>query len=1343
MGALVQPHMVFKGADVFCTFSSQTEHMGHADSDHSSKRDPPPGLGESKSDKELSSEKIDELNLPTDIRWFYSKEALFAAHRGTVKHPIAFDYRTKSGKYAKIYGSVSEPWQYLEVIQRLSPEYRCGYEVIQPHIPAKLYIDIENKLDFECTGHEDPTIIGKRFQMFRDTAVKELAEYLKPLPQLILDILGKEARIIVLDSCRLIESNKIFKMSFHVTVQNIMFQNNDADSGKTVNQQRKAVMLALLKKLPETRNIAPDPAVYSSFQNFRLPHCFKMGQPEGRLQLQPELCSPGMSEQEMLLGSLITHVASDALIIKNISLYPKLAELCPQLPLKPLVAARGTKRPRVVEGASPAHHQKLLKGLKTLLVTIGDTSSVLMGIETADEEAQGKLKVVCRNNGSRKCPFLPKDETRLHSNNNAALYLMPTEKDHNYEVRYSCHSTRCKSGGGQVVGTISLQASGEWSGVSHVNTIGSISKRQRLEKPQDSGSAAGNGMDLETSGVDDSNGAPDYKMGEAKKQMPDMCEAQDHPMTDALDNVETYDSEYLRACSREVLLTAPQLWDSPETEALFAAYKAVCPDDNGGALREWCRRIPIYDDAEISDRFNACIQANHIGGQNPLETLHRLRCTHTVFCLKECPYNPLVTEKVDEGPTIEVSKLLGCIKGESCTWETFTRVARQLCPTARDRVVGFVERMYHQKLEDIGRLWDCGESFVSEDLAQFVRISTCNLKLISVVIPALLGHQVWAYSVNEDKTELTVELDCTPRMKKSLLLESGEFIGTDICIKLQNELFERHYADSALVDLLLETGQLTNMLAFDSDSTVNHFRIYQNSTNGEWKKIEESAALLFIVNAIRKMIMPTYHLQCFRERGTFDPSSNGSTIFPKSADVNQKINSYGERAKNTKEVLSLIKGRIERVFKSQPHHLGFSNGVVDLRDGTLIGRARPEWNITHSVPHPYDPNTDTTEITRVMQSFFPAACYPDGEHTHVLAFYQQWKGYSLTGETHLNKSLWLSGRGANGKSILSELDSFVWGRAMYGTLSMTALQKDGSTNNDFMCRVSDKRMVAIVENADNRKIDQTMFKKITGGDEIDLMGKYDKGQTKKVEFKMTFSLNDPPIWASADFAVQRRIWGLPMYAQFLTPGDDQRQVLEQQGKAHYIFDRDDLLLKTLKEQYAPAYMKWAVQGAVQYYANGQNIVPPRTVREADEQQAKDKLELFDAFIQDHLEEEEASQGQPCISTAEIIEAFLTYERLDTSIDSTTKNQLHQRVNLALTGETREITIFRYVKHRKLTLYWDRLPVTSVAKRPMGYVGVKWKVGPVAVVVNRIRSQYKGDPRPPILAKEVAPIFNKG
>ena len=55
-----------------------------------------------------------------------------------------------------------------------------------------------------------------------------------------------------------------------------------------------------------------------------------------------------------------------------------------------------------------------------------------------------------------------------------------------------------------------------------------------------------------------------------------------------------------------------------------------------------------------------------------------------------------------------------------------------------------------------------------------------------------------------------------------------------------------------------------------------------------------------------------------------------------------------------------------------------------------------------------------------------------------------------------------------------------------------------------------------------------MFKKLTGGDEMSVQGKYMKGVTLSFTAKLTFYLNDRPKWAEVSAAFPKALSGSPL-----------------------------------------------------------------------------------------------------------------------------------------------------------------------------------------------------------------------
>ena len=193
--------------------------------------------------------------------------------------------------------------------------------------------------------------------------------------------------------------------------------------------------------------------------------------------------------------------------------------------------------------------------------------------------------------------------------------------------------------------------------------------------------------------------------------------------------------------------------------------------------------------------------------------------------------------------------------------------------------------------------------------------------------------------------------------------------------------------------------------------------------------------------------------------------------------------------------------------------------------GELIGPATPDMLIFQSVPRVYDPDVDTAEIETIMQSFFPELCYP-GESTMMLDFYQRWCGYSISGETKEQKSIFFTGRGSNGKSALGSIHSKIWGDELCRSADMSSFKKGVAGNNDCIYQIRHTRNVFISEGTDDKKMCEELFKKIVGEDTINASAKYITGEAVVFPCKLTFFVNDMPKFENKVFYCSLYIYRL-------------------------------------------------------------------------------------------------------------------------------------------------------------------------------------------------------------------------
>ena len=1365
--------------------------------------------------RQLTAGESVDACLPSQLQWFDKRQALFDANHGNpTLYTIAMDAGPKG---AKRFSSVEKPEDYLSLIQSIPPNLRCAYEVVNPHVPCKLYLDIETELPFESTP--DPNANKIKFDSVYNAAVEELGQYLQQLRSLLRETFGIHPIITTLQSCRLKSKGTILRLSFHCVVVNLFFDNNTKDS--LDNAKRKQAIMALIKpsSLPSTLHFACDQKVYSKYQCFRLPLCIKRGEPHGPLVLVPQLCDlySTITEEQLLLSAILTRPEPNSLIITNAAQYPKLVELggviLPILKRQRLSTKKGDGRrsPGLSHvPASPNHYSQLCNALQKLLHTTSDTSSQVTTITSLEHEAIGKLKAELRNNGPRICYCQP-FRLEIHNSNNAVLFLSLID-DHTYKIKYKCYANSCKTQD-RDLGTVYKNANDTWeyhTSTKLVYPIGGSPRpfdggprddsdldvddgsRPRSATPSDTFQSdnecdaieeeSGNESDSEEQeseqqdsddcdDIDDSqhpsstntssltiSGATPESTPESQ-DMEDMEDMEmDSPMQEVVVEEEDEDMEsdgdqtsndYIRACIREILLTGPFPWDSLEITQIFSMYKRVNPLDNGGALREWARRMENGPTtAQVEARLLTCRASR----KNPLTGLHKIRLQNTVLHFMNKSQDPVVKE--DEGddcdtpPTpqtqtqtqtqtqdnFKIQSLMHCIKTGLCTWTCCTRVLKQLWPEEESRVLSFIHIMYRKDVNKIQALWhQQGHCEYDEMLKDFVRISTCNFGLIKEVIPDMNNGapvKKWGFT-DDDRTILVFTLDTVPPITQHLLLTTGVFPdNNNRSIKLKAALFDGLNKDAKLAKLLYKKGKIEDKLRYDQGDET--YRLY-NPSNGIWEIIEESTAVFWTAKLLGETIMPMYHLQNFREQT--DPKFNrkNPVVSPKSVAVKDLLSRYAEKMRNAKDVLNAIKARLVFKFDSNkyPSFLLFKNGLVDLATGRLLGPAGPDMGIIHSVPHNYDPNIDTTKVHEKMMSFWPEQVYP-GESDNIARFYQGFKGYSLTGHVNLQKALFLLGKGSNGKSVLNNIDLVALGNDLYKNIGMSAFSQEGSGNNDYLYQIKNCRSANIMENTSSGKINEETFKKATGGDPMSVSAKYKRGVTETFPTKLCFSMNDPPVFSSTNaYAIRRRIWNLNMLAQRLNPDDDQRLILESEGKSHYIMELDNHFLTDFIANDIPAYLTWAVQGAVTYFANGQNIVVPKTIARASMPiSSSERTDLFVSFIKDFLIK---ANPKSIISTSEILEVFFAKEDINTDVDQKTSDELSKLLKLVLTDPKFRISQFDNCKVIRVVFpsRQAKNKDASAYRKAMGYASVAWKPGVIAHVVNHIRGQYTNETRPMI------------
>lgn len=285
-----------------------------------------------------------------------------------------------------------------------------------------------------------------------------------------------------------------------------------------------------------------------------------------------------------------------------------------------------------------------------------------------------------------------------------------------------------------------------------------------------------------------------------------------------------------------------------------------------------------------------------------------------------------------------------------------------------------------------------------------------------------------------------------------------------------------------------------------------------------------------------------------------------------------------ERASAIDGMIKEAKGRPEiylqdgEVFDTHPWLFNCDNGTLNLRGAQprLRGYRRDDL-LTMVSPVTYDPTARCPrweqfidEITLGRKSL--------AEHLQRLA------GATLVGvvRDHHLPVLW--GSGGNGKTVFCETVGYVLGDYAQTLPVETLLVKYGGNSipNDI-ARMRGARLILAAEPDENRKLNESLVKQLTGGDTV--TARFMRGEW--FEFAPTWDLwlrtNHKPVIKGTDEGIWRRIALEPFEASF--PEDKQ----------------DKQLGDKLRDE-APGILNWMLVGNAKWQDDG--LAPPDEVTDA-------------------------------------------------------------------------------------------------------------------------------------------------
>ena len=312
-----------------------------------------------------------------------------------------------------------------------------------------------------------------------------------------------------------------------------------------------------------------------------------------------------------------------------------------------------------------------------------------------------------------------------------------------------------------------------------------------------------------------------------------------------------------------------------------------------------------------------------------------------------------------------------------------------------------------------------------------------------------------------------------------------------------------------------------------------------------------------------------------------------------------------------------IAARIED-FDTHRHMITLNNGVMDLDTHTFTAAHDPHLMATKQLHITYDKDATSPKWDALLEQLLPDA--------DMRGYLQRAAGHTLLGDSQERALFLLHGDPGSGKSQVVRVLQLLFGD--FSEVAQATTFNDQSKKATLTNDLNDlrgKRFVSVAELEEGERLNESLVKRLTGGDTAKSRGLYQENQEWEVQFTLWMMTNFLPRLNSDDAAMWKRVKPIHFPTVIANHGKEIKKYGEK------IFAEE-----------AAGILNWLLDGVRAYQEHGLDDLDQITEAVAEYRHNVDNVAQFiHAAVDENLIAADADQAIPARNLHAIYQSWCT------------------------------------------------------------------------------------------------------